>query len=192
MKRVLIICGHPGKDSLGEALASAYADGAREAGAEVRQITLRTLNFDPNLHEGYRVIQPLEPELQASQEAIAWAQHLVFAYPLWWGGLPAILKGFFDRVFLPGFAFKYRENSQLWDRLLTGRSARLLVTMDTPPWYHRWINRAPGHRQMKQSILGFCGVSPVRITDIGPVKNAPQAKLKAWVEEARELGMRLA
>ena len=86
---------------------------------------------------GYAQIQPLEPDLLDAQASITWAQHLVWVYPIWWGGLPALLKGFLDRIFLPGFAFKYRPNSALWDRLLTGRSAELLVTMDSPPWYYR-------------------------------------------------------
>ena len=99
-------------------------------------------------------------------------------------GLPALLKGFIDRVFLPGFAFKYRKDSPWWDRLLAGRSARLLVSMDTPPWYYRWVYRMPGHHEMRRTILEFCGIKPVRISQFGPVKGSTEAQRAKWLETA--------
>lgn len=132
-RRILIILGQPSSNSLCAALARTYADAARQSGAEVRLLELGKIAFDPILRHGYERIQPLEPDLRNAQADITWAQHLVWVYPIWWGSLPALLKGFLDRIFLPGFAFKYRVNSALWDRLLTGRSAELLVTMDSPP-----------------------------------------------------------
>lgn len=188
MKRILVIMGHPGAQSLSSSLAKIYAQGARQAGAEVRELNLRELKFDPSLHEGYQVIQELEPDLVAAQADLLWAEHLVFVYPVWWGGLPALLKGFIDRVFLPGFAFKFRENSTLWDGLLKGRSARLITTMDTPSWYYRWIFKAPSHQQMKRAVLGFCGVSPIRISEIGPVKASKEAQREAWLSRIEALG----
>lgn len=187
-KRILIIDGHPAAESLSSALAEAYGTAARDAGHEVRTLALADLEFDPILHEGYNRIQDLEPDLLKAQEEVQWAQHMVFAYPIWWGGPPALLKGFFDRVFLPGFAFKYRKDSVFWDRLLTGRSARLLVTMDTPPWYFRWVYRMPGHNQMRRTILEFCGIKPVRTTSFGPVRNAKPERIAGWLATAAALG----
>ena len=126
--KITVLLGHPDVDSYCGSLARAYSDAARSAGAEVREINLAELTFDPVLWHGYREIQQLEPDLLDAQDALRWADVLVFAYPTWWGGAPALLKGFVDRVFLPGFAFKYRENSRFWDRLLVGRSGRLLVS----------------------------------------------------------------
>lgn len=189
-KRVLVINGHPSAISLSGAMASAYVAGAREAGHEVRQIELGNLQFDPVLHQGYGQEQALEPDLQELQAHIQWAEHLVFAYPIWWGGIPALLKGMFDRVFLPGFAFKYRKGSAFWDRLLKGRSARLLVLMDTPPWYFRWVYRMPGHHQMKRTILEFCGIRPVRISEFGPVRGSQSMQRDQWLAKARQLGLR--
>ncbi|KWT67838.1 putative oxidoreductase [Comamonas testosteroni] len=171
-------------------MASTYADAARHAGAEVRLLELGEMQFDPILHHGYEHSQPLETDLRNAQLDITWAQHLVWVYPIWWGGLPALLKGFLDRIFLPGFAFKYRANSALWDRLLAGRTAELLVTMDFPPWYYRWVQRQPGHRQMKQSILEFSGIRPVHVHSFGPVVKSSAAKRAAWVERVRMLGTR--
>jgi NAD(P)H dehydrogenase (quinone) len=187
-KRILMILGHPYGESLCAALAQSYADGAKAAGAEVHFLKLGELAYDPILHQGYRVIQPLEPDLVAAQEQIVWAEHLVWVYPTWWGGMPALLKGFVERVFVPGFAFHYRENSPWWDKLLVGRSARLIVTMDAPGLYYRLVVGSPGDKQMVRAILHFCGVKPVRMTRFGMVKSSSPAKRDRWVEKVRRLG----
>lgn len=188
-KQILVILGHPDTDSLCGALAQSYIDGAVSAGHDVRVLRLGDMAFDPILHLGYRKVQELEPDLVAAQEAIRWAQHLVFVYPNWWGAMPALLKGFIDRVFLPGFAFKYRRpDSLMWDKLLTGRSAHLLVTMDTPPWYYRFVFRAPGHNQMKRTILEFCGVRPVKISNFGPVKTGNAQEREKYLLRAFAFG----
>lgn len=187
-KQILVVLGHPRVDSLCGALAQHYIDGARAAGHEVRVLRLAELRFDPILHGGYQGSQPLEPDLAAAREAITAAQHLVWVYPLWWGGMPALVKGFIDRVFLPGFAFKYRQGSPFWDRLLTGRSAEVLVTMDSPPWYFWLVNHMPGHHQMRKTILQFCGITPVRIHSFGSVKGSTPARREAWLHKALALG----
>jgi len=187
-KRILVILGHPVADSFCGALAQAYIDGARVAGHEIRFMALGNLVFDPVLRHGYSKRQELEPDLADAQASITWAQHIVFVYPIWWGAMPALLKGFIDRVFLPGFAFKYRENSPLWDRLLSGRSAQILVTMDTPPWYFRWVYRMPGHNQMKRTILEFSGISPVTVTSFGPIKGSARKKRDEWLAQASACG----
>lgn len=186
--KVAVILGHPDAQSLCASVARAYADGARGRGASVREINLGELTFDPVLWHGYSGTQALEPDLVAAQETIRWADVLVFAYPNWWGTVPALLKGFIDRVFLPGFAFRYRENSKFWDRLLAGRSGRLLVTMDSPSWYYRWVVRQPGHQMMRRSILGFSGVKPVRRAVFGPVRGSADGARNGWLERARTLG----
>lgn len=190
-KRVLVLGGHSSGQSYGLALCEAYADSARQAGHEVRLLQLDRLKFDPILHDGYRVPQPLEPDLQAAQGDILWADHLAFVYPIWWGSLPAILKGFLDRVLLPGFAFKYEAGKKHPRQLLKGRTAHLLVTMDTPPWYFRLIFKAPGVYQMTHATLGLCGVSPVKSLMIGPVIGSAGPQRERWLTSARQLARRL-
>ena len=185
---ILVIDGHPDPESYCAALARAYSEGAERSGAEVRRIALRELRFEPNLRYGYRQRTELEPDLLRAQALIREADHLVLVYPTWWGAMPAILKGFVDRVFLPGFAFRYRESSQLWDKLLVGKSARLIVTTDTPSWYNRLVYRQAVHLVMRRNILGFCGVKPVRLTVLGPVKPSTPERRAAWLERIRKLG----
>ncbi|WP_342244956.1 NAD(P)H-dependent oxidoreductase [Pseudomonas sp. OTU5201] len=189
-KRILLILGTPKGGSLCHALGDAFAQGARSEGHVVRLLKLGEMQFDPVLRQGYDQSQNLEPDLLEAQRQIHWAEHLVFVYPVWWGGLPALLKGFFDRVFLPGFAFRYRGQSHAWDKLLTGRTADLLVTLDTPPWYFRWIYGAPAHRQMVRTILGFCGIKTRRLTEFSPVRPSSEEQRQTWLRKAELLGTR--
>lgn len=177
--KILVILGHPDTNSYCGALAQSYVDNL-PADSEVKFFKLGELKFDPILWHGHNQRQELEPDLQDMVEALKWADHYVMVYPIWWGSIPALLKGFFDRVFLPGITFKYRENSIWWDRLLTGKTARLIVTMDTPPWYYRLVYRMPGHNQMKITILKWCGVKPVKITSFGPIKGSSQEQREKW------------
>lgn len=186
-KKVLVFLGHPDITSFCAALADAYLKGAKSAEVELKVIKLGELDFDPNLAQGYHQIQQLEPDLVHAQEAIQWAEHIVFIYPNWWGSIPALMKGFFDRAFLPGFAFKYRKNSIFWDKLLSGRTAHLIVTMDTPPWYYRWIYGSPGHHLMKRTILGFCGIKVVKTTEFSIVKDSTLQQRECWVEGVKRV-----
>lgn len=186
-KRVLVVSAHAPTGSYGAALAETYVNQARHIGHQVRFVNLNMLQFDPVLHGGYRSVQPLEQDLQTAQDAIRWAEHLTFIYPIWWGSLPAVLKGFLDRVFLPGFAFKYQPEKAFPEKLLKGRSAHIVATMDTPPWYFRWIYWAPGLRQLKKNTLEFCGVQPVRSLAFGPVLGSSSRQRAQWLEKMRDL-----
>lgn len=190
MKKILLIDGHPAGGGVCDTLATAYEEGARAAGHELRRIRLRDLHFDPILHLGYGGEQALETDLAGAREAIAWAEHLVIVYPTWWGGMPALLKGFVERVFLPGFAFRYRKDSPLWDRLLKGRSARLIVTMDAPVLYDRLVNGRPGIRQLRKTILAFCGIAPIAVTAFGRARAADEATRTGWAKRVRRLAAR--
>lgn len=154
-KKILVIMGHPSIESLNCEVADSYVEGAKK-NFEVRTLYLPKLKFDPILHEGYNKIQKLEKDLIEAQKLILWADHLVFVYPIWWTSFPAILKGFIDRTFLPGFAFKYEKNGKR-QRLLRGRTASLIMTAGGPRlWYFLFgkiMNRA-----MTIGLLNFCGI----------------------------------
>jgi NAD(P)H dehydrogenase (quinone) len=188
MKKILIINGHPDKESFCAALAERYKMGASAAGASCKLINLIDLDFNPILTHGYRKTAVLELDLMKVQQDIVSANHLVFVYPTWWGTYPALLKGFFDRVFLPGFAFKYHKNDPFWDKLLKGKTARLVTTMDAPAWYYFLMYRSPGHNSMKRAILEFCGIKPVKITAFAPIKSSDDKQRKQWLQKVEALG----
>lgn len=189
-KKILLIQGHPDTQSFNCALQAAYKKGALAAGAEVEEISVGQLEFNLNLQYGYRQRTELEPCLLDAQKKIEWAEHIVLFYPVWWGSVPAVLKGFFDRVLLPGFAFKKRPGSLFWDRLLKGRSARIVSTLDQPAWFYSLINGAPSDKAVKIQTLNFCGISPVRITNIGPVRLSTEQFREKWLKKVETLGSR--
>lgn len=187
-KKILIINGHPDEESFNYALSEAYIKGAKVSNAEVKEIRIRTLKFNPNLQYGYRKRTELESDLLNAQELIKWADHLVWVYPVWWGSVPAIMKGFIDRVFLPGFAFKKRENSVWWDKFLIEKTARLICTLDQPAWFYKWINKSPSHNAVKKLTLHFVGIRKVKITTIGPLRLSKDSFRSKWLEKIEKLG----
>lgn len=191
MKNILIINGHPNKVSINFALAEAYYNGAVNAGANVSLINIADLIFNPNLQFGYQQRMELEPDLISSLEKIKAADHLVWVHPVWWGGLPALMKGFIDRLFLPGIAFKYRENSVWWDKLFKGKTARIITTLDQPSWYYRIFFGRPSVNQLKKSVLQFCGINPVKVTYVGIVKKSTEKQREKWINAAFKLGKHL-
>ncbi|PID37523.1 MAG: NADPH:quinone reductase [Rhodobacterales bacterium] len=191
MTRILIIDAHPAPDRFTTALADAYAKGAQASGAELRVCALRDLDFDPILHRGYEARQEWEPGLDAAFADLEWAQHLVFVYPTWWGGHPALLQGFFERVFLPGKAFSYHEKDPFWDKLLKGRTAQVITTMDTPRLYYRLVYRDAGLHRIKRTILEFTGVK-TRVWAIGNLRGQSEAKRARLLTRAEALGQKAA
>ncbi|MEM1183356.1 MAG: NAD(P)H-dependent oxidoreductase [Acidobacteriota bacterium] len=189
-KRIVIINGHPGKESLSRVLAGAYEEGATAAGHSVRRLDLHDLDFDVD-HEngGYRHRKPLEPALEAFLGDLEWAEHIVMTTPLWWGGLPAKLKGLFDRAFIPGRAFDPRVIE--WGApkpLLTGKSARVVVTSDTPALVMRFLYRNAIFHTIRKQLFRFVGITPTRFTHLKMASHPKPDTVARWRSRARRLG----
>ncbi|MBZ4042149.1 NAD(P)H-dependent oxidoreductase [Flavobacterium hibisci] len=190
MKKILVINGHPNPESFNFAIANEYYKGVLDSGSQVETITIAELQFNPNLQFGYQKRTELEPDLTEAWKKIQNADHLVWVHPVWWGGLPAITKGFIDRLFLPGMAFQYRENSVWWDKLLKGKTAHIITTLDQPGWYYRLVYGRPSVNQLKKCTLQFCGINPVKVSYIGIVKTANEAQRKKWLQKVYDFGLR--
>lgn len=181
---LLIINGNPKPDSFCHALAREYARSAEACGAKVTLLHIGELAFEPDLRHGYDRLPPLEPDLQRLQQSLTAAQHLVIVSPLWWGSLPARLKGVLDRTLLPGFAFRYQKGKVHPERLLAGKTARLLLTMDSPPWYYRWWLGDPIGRALGKPVLGLCGIRLSHSQHLGPVYTANDQIRARWLSKA--------
>ena len=188
MKRMLVINGNPKKNSLCRALAESYAAGAQKSGCQVDVEHVADFEFDPILKSGYESTQTLEDSLADLKNKIEKAEHVVIVYPVWWGSVPAGLKGILDRVLLPGFAFKYEKGDVLPKRLLKGRTARIILTMDTPVWYYKLVYGAPATKMMKKTVLEFCGFSPVKVTQFGSVLKSSEKQRQKWVAKVNRQG----
>ena len=190
-RRIAIIQGHPDPrgDRYGHALARSYAEGAAAGGHEVRTIDLAQLEF-PLLRSKEEWDTGVPPAaVRGAQDTIGWATHLVILYPLWLGTMPALLKAFLEQAFRPGFAIGRGGSGSSWRKLLTGKSARVVVTMGMPALVYRWFFRAHSLKSLERNILGFVGIGPIRETRIGTVE-ASAASRERWLAKLRALGAR--
>jgi len=190
-KHIYILDGHPAATSLSRSLASSYAEAAKAAGHQVRVTHLHDLAFDPDYGVGgYTNIKPLEPALEQVLSDIEWSDHFVLTTPMWWGGLPAKLKGLFDRAFLPGRTFDTRN--PLWygfpAPMLTGRTGRILMTSDTPGWFFRLFYKSAMALQVKKQIFEFVGIKPAKVTHFTGASHPKEGAVEIWLKAAEKLG----
>lgn len=189
-KRILVIQGHPDTGALhfNHALAQAYADGAREAGHSVAFVDVAALDFPLLRSQAAWQADSLPATLRPAQQAVADAEHIVIFFPLWLGGMPALLKGFLEQVARPGFALSYGDKAGLPKKLLAGRSARVVVTMGMPALVYRWYFRAHSLKALERNILGFVGIAPIRETLVGSVEALTEKQRADWLAKLRQLG----
>ncbi|GGA66153.1 NAD(P)H dehydrogenase (quinone) [Pseudoclavibacter endophyticus] len=181
MSETLVIDGHPNATSFCAAIAQSYLRGDPAA----RLLPLRDLEFDVHMRHGYTKRMPIEPDLADAREAIRRAEHLVVVTPVWWRSTPALLKGFLDRALLPQEEYRYTDRG-LPEGLLSGRSARVFMTSDTPLALQRLM---PDTRlnSLTKGTLAFCGLSPVRATRFAPVKGASAERRAQWLERVERI-----
>ncbi len=192
-KRILLIQGHPdaSEPHLCHALATSYAQGAEGADHAVRHINVAELDFALLRSQQAWQKGRIPPSLKQAQDDIAWAEHIVLFFPLWLGDMPALLKGFLEQVARPGFAFTYEEGGSPWGKKgLTGRSARVVVTMGMPALVYRWYFRAHSVKSLERNILGFVGIAPVHETLIGMTGDMKAADAAKWLAKLERLGQR--
>ncbi len=191
-KHILLIQGHPdaGKRHLCHGLEESYVRGAMAAGHEIRRVNVAKLAFPILRSEIEWKEGALPAGLAEAQDAIQWAEHIVFLFPLWLGDMPALLKGFLEQVARPGFAFSREGRNPLVQKALKGRSARVIVTMGMPAMVYRWFFFAHSIRSLERNILGFVGIHPVRDTIIGMAGNMDERAAKKWLDKLERRGSR--
>ncbi|MCC9070227.1 NAD(P)H-dependent oxidoreductase [Flavobacterium sp. F-65] len=186
MKKIVVINGHPDQNSFNSTIAHSYIKSALEAGSEVRYIAIGAMDFNPNLQFGYKQRMELEPDLLNALNDIKWSEHQVWIHPIWWLGMPAIMKGFFDRAFLPGITF--RSNKGLSEGLLNGKTGRIITTAgDLSEDDYEEIYKSSGLVQLKNGILEYCGVSSIQSNFIGPLYELDESNRKKWIDKIADL-----
>lgn len=187
MARVVIVVGHPKPGTFCEALAKAYMAGAQEAHHHVTLFHTGRMIFDPTLHDGFARQQNMEPDLQAAHDAILAADHLVFIFPLWLGTLPAIFKGFLERVLAPDLIEPAKTGKfvKIWN----SKSARIIITMGMPAFIYRFWFGSLASKTLKRSILGFMGGSAGSLDGSrGGIASVNAATRQNWLDNSRALG----
>lgn len=186
-KKIVVLLGNPDSDTYSGAVADTYQAHAEEAGHEVARFNIGDMQFDPILHKGYKEIQPLEEDLLNLQQAIREAEHLVIVYPNWWCTMPAILKGLFDRMWLPGFAFNFNKETKRIEKHLTGKTARVIVVAGTHSPFMTWWNFGDYTNEIQHGILGFAGIRTA-VTAYGPCEKVDAAQHDKWLSQVATMG----
>lgn len=186
-KKIVIICGHPDADTFTGSALDSYQEAATEAGHEVTRFNLGELQFNPILHRGYKEIQSLEPDLLAIQNAIKESDHIVIGYPNWWCTMPAILKGLFDRIWLPGFAFNFNKETKKIETHLKGKTAHVFVFIGSHSPFKTWWRFGDFTNEIQYGILEFAGIK-TRVTTYGPCERVADTSRVKWLKEIAKLG----
>ena len=188
MSKIAIVVGNPQTASYCEGLGKAYLRGAQSGGHEAKLFVLAQMKFDAILREGYRREQVLEPDLVAARQALQACDHVVFVFPLWCGDMPAIMKGFIERVLQGDLLAIQRSGGKASWKIFKGKSARVIMTMGMPGWFYRWYYGAHALKLLKRNILHFTGIRPVRSTVYGMIEAVGDDKRKQWLREVEALG----
>lgn len=186
-KRILVLLGHPDKDTYSGQMADHYESAARAAGHDVRRTNLGELQFDPILRKGYKEIQALEPDLLRLQEDIRWAEHLVIVYPNWWCTMPALLKGMFDRMWLPGFAFNFDKETKKLIQRLVDKTARVIIVAGTHSPFQTWWKFGDYTNEIQYGILEFAGIE-ASVSAYGPCDKVDGVCRDKWLDQIEALG----
>ena len=189
-ERILILDGHPdpAPERFIHALAAAYLEGAQERGHEVLLLRAADLSF-PLLRSqrDYEHGLPVA-SIESCQNALTWATHVVILFPLWLGSMPALLNALLEQTFRPGFAFS-NESSGRWPvKFLSGKSARLIVTMGMPTLLYRLFYLSHGVASLRRNVLRFAGFGIVRSMFIGSIGNLDKLRAQRCLEKVRDLG----
>jgi len=187
MKKILLILGNPVIDSYSGRLIDEYKSGAEDAGHEVRRVNISDLQFDPILHNAYKEIQELEPDLVQLQESFNWADHIVVVYPNWWCTMPALLKGLFDRMWLPGFAFNFDKETKKCIQRLKGKTGRIIIVAGTHSPFMTWWKFGDFTNEISHGIFGFAGIK-TKVSAFGPSNKATTQVLDKWAKSVKKLG----
>lgn len=188
-KKIVLICGNPDVDTFTGSVLDHYQAAAQDAGHEVARFNLGQMKFDPILWKGYKEIQPLEPDLIHLQEAITACDHVVIAYPNWWCTMPALLKGLFDRIWLPGFAFNFNKQTKKIEKHLAGKTARVIILSGSHTPFKTWWQFGDYTNEIQFGILEFAGIT-TSVSAYGPCERVGDVCRNKWIKEIESLGKR--
>jgi putative NADPH-quinone reductase len=186
-KKIVILCGNTDTDSFTGGLLDRYQAAAEDAGHLVKRYNIGEMDFDPILHRGYKEIQNLEPVLHELQDAIRECDHWVIAYPNWWCTMPAMLKGLFDRFWLPGFAFNFNKETKRVEGHLTGKTARVYVLSGSHSPFKTWWRYGDYTNEIQYGILDFAGIK-AKVTTYGPCERVDDTCRNKWFKEVEAHG----
>ena len=187
MKNILIINGHPAQESLSKSISQQYREWATTYWHTIRYINITDLRIEDTLRFSHKKWAQIPSELEQCREDIDWAEHIVFIHPVWWSSMPAMMKWFIDIVFWPGFAYTYTKDSPMPKKLLSEKTARIIITFDTPYILYRYFYHQPSVIQLRDRILWFCWIKTTWVTYLWSVRTKKEADIKKFLMKIKEL-----
>lgn len=188
--QTMVILAHPYSKSYCYALYQRVVQRLEQAGHAVDRLHLEKESFDPIMCDRdlavYAQGKSVDPAVAACQARIEAAQQLIFIFPIWWEVMPALLKGFIDKVFTKGWAY---EPGKIFikGRLTHIQRAVVITTMNTPKWAYRFLYGDAIQRALVRGTLRKCGIRKVKWVPLSPISRAGDVQLKAWLNQVGDI-----
>jgi len=189
-KHICVLNGHPdpSEDRFVHALSRSYAKGAELAGFSVETIDIGGIALEP-LGSAADFETPPDSRIQEEREKIARADHIMFAFPLWLGSMPAKTRAFIEQTARGGFYLDTSDKEKSWPKkMMAGKSARVIVTMGMPAIAYKLLFDSGALKAVERGLLGISGFKPVRHTVYGGVDAVSADKRATWLDDVRRLG----
>ena len=185
----LIVYAHPYEKSYNSSLLQQLEKQLRKTNQSVDVIDLYKEQFNPVLQKEELAIYSqggfLDPKVRDFQNRINNAEHLFFIFPIWWYDLPAILKGFLDKVLLKNWAYEISESGIPKGKLTFIKKATIISTMKSPKWYFWLLYRNSIKHSFIKGTLKFFGIKSVQWINIANIENMGDLKRKQWLEKVK-------
>lgn len=184
--KYLIISSHPYNGSFNAGVAKSIKETAEQKGHEVSKIDLVSDGFNPVMTAGdlkaWGQGSSIDPMVKSYQAMIEAADILVFPFPVWWGTMPAVLKGFCDKVLLPGWAYRYGENGEMIGQL-TSKKAIVITTMETPVEVFENHYKNPVDGSFIKDTLQTCGIEVIHYLQIDKIVSGGREHAESKMNE---------
>lgn len=180
-KNIVIIYAYPNDNGFNSAIFSTVEKNI-SSNHHVKVIDLYKDKYHPVLYfddtHKRRNLQ-FDEEVKGYRDIVSWATHLIFIFPIWWGGMPAILKGFIDRVFAKGFAYEYKGIVPIG--LLKNKTSWIITTHDTPSFYAKIVQHDYG-KVLKKQVLKMCGITPTKVYTMPFLRYKKEKSRKRFIQ----------
>ncbi|NOV01750.1 NAD(P)H-dependent oxidoreductase [Paenibacillus planticolens] len=181
----LIVYAHPSKVSFNHAILQTAIEGLQQKGHDVRVRDLYEIGFEPALKSS-EIIGGIGEDVLEEQAYLKWADVITFIYPIWWTGMPAIMKGYIERVFSYGFAYKYVNGVQMG--LLKGKKVVILNTQGKSLAEYEASGMQQALRLTSdKGIFEYCGFEVLYHIFFESVPGSDEATRKAWLDQVADM-----